>query len=259
MNTPFHVVKIGGAALEAESALNDLLAVAKVALSKQQPVILVHGGGTQVNQLCAKLGLTVEKINGLRVSPLAHMPYITAGLAGMVNKQLVALAQKVGCSGVGLSLADGALGRAQLVDDSLGQVGRLDHIDPALIMTLCEQGHLPIINPIALDEHFQLTNVNADDAAVVIAKQLGAKLTLLSDVPGVMDKQNMLIKHIDPVLLAQLTANQTIVDGMLVKVEAAMTLSRVTGQPVTIGHWRNTSLIDTESEDVIATRIQYTD
>ena len=108
-------------------------------------MVLVHGGGAMVEELLSALNLTSQKIDGLRVTPKEHMPYITGALAGTANKQLCGLAIKAGISPVGLSLLDGKMCKATVMREELGAVGSVEAGDATLLKTLATTLCYPLL------------------------------------------------------------------------------------------------------------------
>ncbi len=232
------VIKVGGAFMQAEQAALDLLKVI-ADIQQTRPVILVHGGGPMVEELLAALNLKSEKINGLRVTPDEHMAYITGALAGTANKQLCGLAIKSGLSPVGLSLADGGMVKCAVLDPKLGAVGTATAGEAKLLSTLLSAAFLPIISSIGADEQGRLLNVNADQAATVIAQLTRADLVLLSDVPGVLNAEKQLLESLTEDQIQQLIDTNVIRDGMQVKVKAALDAASSLQHPVTIASWKS--------------------
>ncbi len=232
---PTVVIKLGGAAVE-EQAITDAVIEAIAFLVHNYRVVLVHGGGKQVDAHLAQWQLPVEKRNGLRVTPLNQMPVISGVLAGMVNKQLVATARRFGLTAVGLSLADGAMVNAHPhPDTALGAVGVVEPGDGALLRSLLGGGYLPIISSIACDDHGHLLNVNADDAAVAVARSLGAlQLVLLSDVSGVKNAAGQVEPLLSVEQIYQLIESGVVHGGMTAKVLAALQAAQQLGAPVVI-------------------------
>jgi acetylglutamate kinase len=232
------VIKVGGAFMQADELALDLLQTIKV-LQQSLCVVLVHGGGPMVEDLLSALQLTSQKVNGLRVTPPEHMAYIAGALAGTANKQLCGLAIRAGLNPVGLSLADGKMCKGDVLDPALGRVGSVVAGDPSLLKLLVSNDILPIVSSIGADDQGLLLNVNADQAATVIAQLLNAELILLSDVPGVLDADKVLLPHLDSLQIKQLIASNVIRDGMIVKVEAALTAAQSLGRSVTIASWKS--------------------
>lgn len=234
------VIKVGGAFMQADALALDLLKTIKK-LQEQVCVVLVHGGGPMVEELLAALNLTSTKINGLRVTPETQMPYIAGALAGTANKQLCGLAIQAGLDPVGLSLADGKMCIGSILSPELGRVGSIVAGDSKLLQLLVSNDMLPIISSIGADDQGQLLNVNADQAATVIAQLLNAELILLSDVPGVLDANRCLLEKLNQSQINELIENGVISDGMIVKVQAALTAAQSLGRSVTIASWKSAS------------------
>lgn len=232
------VIKVGGAFMQAQdSALTLLNTIAE--LQQRYIVVLVHGGGAMVEELLSALNLTSEKVDGLRVTPKEQIPYITGALAGTANKQLCALAIKAGISPVGLSLLDGNICISSVMRKELGAVGVVKPGDATLLKMLAASQFLPVISSIGADQHGNLLNVNADQAATVIAQLLDAELLLLSDVPGVLDANKNLLSELDSYQINNLIEQKVIRDGMIVKVHAALTAANSLGRSVTIASWKD--------------------
>jgi acetylglutamate kinase len=232
------VIKVGGTFMQDNNAALALLTTIGE-LQKIYMVVLVHGGGAMVEELLSALNLTSQKIDGLRVTPKEHMPYITGALAGTANKQLSGLAIRAGLSPVGLSLLDGKMCIATVMHKELGAVGSVEAGDATLLKALAATQMLPIISSIGADDKGNLLNVNADQAATVIAQLLDAQLLLLSDVPGVLDADKNLIEHLDTKQIETLIAQNVIRDGMIVKVQAALKAANSLGRSVTIASWKD--------------------
>lgn len=229
------VIKLSGAAVEDAQVIAALMqAVAE--LHAQQPVVLVHGGGKQVDQHLNQWQLPIVKKDGLRVSPLEQMPIISAVLAGQVNKLLVAAAKQAGMNTVGLSLADGDTAVCSPHPDAaLGAVGTVKPGPATVLKTLLGTGALIIVSSIAVDAGGQLRNINADDAAVCVASAVGAEhLLLLSDVAGVRLANGSYAPSLNAAQIQQLIADGTISGGMIAKVRAALDAAAALLKPVTI-------------------------
>jgi acetylglutamate kinase len=250
------VIKVGGAFLD--SALHaDALFIAIKTLQQKYQVVLVHGGGNSVEQLLTQLGIQSEKIDGLRVTPEAHIGYIVGALAGTANKQLCALAHRNTVNNVGLSLADGNMTKCLPLDPQLGSVGKVVSKDNTLLMSLLEQHYLPIVSSIGCDNDGHLFNVNADQAATEVAQVLKADLLLLSDVDGVLDGNKSLICELDSNLCEQLIEENVIRDGMIIKVKAAQLAANSLQQPVTIASWKNPERLNalTNNSELLGTKV----
>lgn len=242
------VIKIGGAFLDAETNAHKLFAVLKE-MQQYFEVTLVHGGGNSVEQLLKALGLKSEKIAGLRVTPNDQIGYVAGALSGTANKQLCALAKQSGLKNVGLSLSDGNMTQCKQMDPKLGAVGTATGVNSDLLSRLHAGQYLPIISSIGSDDKGQLYNVNADQAATVVAQILNADLLLLSDVDGVLDINMKLIPQLDSATSEKLVAQGVIRDGMIVKVEAAQRAADTLQKPVTIASWKHPETLLTLKQD----------
>jgi len=234
------VIKLGGVLLDNEEALERLfMAVVAYRQEYQRPLVIVHGGGCLVDELMKKLNLPVVKKAGLRVTPADQIDIITGALAGSANKTLLAWAVKNHINAVGLSLADGGSVSVTQLSEELGNVGKAEAGNPALINTLTGAGYLPIVSSIGITAAGDLMNVNADQAATALAATLGADLILLSDVSGILDGKGQRIPEMSAERAEQLIDQGIITDGMIVKVHAALDAARTLGRPVVIASWRH--------------------
>jgi len=231
------VFKIGGEALLEKEALLKFLSVIKI-VHGARPVVIVHGGGPQVENMMAATGVPTTKVDGVRTTPLNQLPFIVGALAGVASQQLLAATKQVGIKAVSLSLSDSDLFEAKPKQANLGAVGQVEPGKATAIEALMRAGNLVLINSIGCDEHGQTLNINADDAAVATAKLLNAQLCLLSNVPGVLDEEKQLISHLDQTQIHSLVIKGVISDGMVVKVNAALQAARYLRRPVNIGSWQ---------------------
>ncbi|MFC4700933.1 acetylglutamate kinase [Glaciecola siphonariae] len=246
---PTLVIKVGGRffdeLLEQSEHKHPLLHAIKQLQTSGARVVLVHGGGDQVQAQLKALNLQSDKINGLRVTPLHHMPVVAGVLSGYLNKTLVAQAGGLGLSGVGLSLADGDMTRCTPISEALGAVGEPHPNSAVLLNALLAQGMLPIVASIGADDSGQLYNVNADHGAICVAQLLDAQLYLLSDVSGVLDASRQKLPHLSAQTAQQLIVDGVITDGMMVKVRAAQEAADALQQAVTIGSWNDVAALST--------------
>lgn len=230
------VIKVGGALMEDQQAALALLSSVGEVM-KTRPVIIVHGGGPLVETLMAALNLPSRKIDGLRVTPDEHMPYICGTLAGSANKSLCAFAIRSGLTPVGLSLLDGGMVTCQPLDEKYGAVGVPSANSPALLKTLTQSALLPVVSSIGANADGRLLNINADQAATVIAQLVDGELLLLSNVKGVLDGNKQLIAELNQQQIDGLVADGVITDGMKVKTDAALLAASSLGRSVTIASW----------------------
>ena len=179
------VVKLGGNELDRP----EWLAACADALKPLEPVVVVHGGGQAVTALSRRLGLPVEKRDGLRVTPPEVAEVVEMVLAGPANRAVVAALRAAGLDAIGLSGVDGGLLTAQPSAAALGHVGEISAVRASLLESLLLAGLTPVVAPVApaAGREGVPLNVNADHAAAAIAAALRAKeLLYVSDVPGVV-------------------------------------------------------------------------
>ncbi len=213
------VIKIGGRALEAGRAIDEL--AGELALLPGE-VVLVHGGGSEVSAWCERLGIEPRFENGLRVTDAATLEVAAAVLAGLANKRLVAGLRARGVDAVGLTALDGGIveARPHSAAARLGEVGTVARVHPALLETLLGQSGLPVLASLGAFEG-RLLNLNADDLAAALASALRASaLVLLSDVPGVQ-LEGKLVDHIGRDDLDRVIEGPGVTGGMLAKLIAS--------------------------------------
>jgi acetylglutamate kinase len=187
-------------------------------LAKKNPLVLVHGGGPEINAALDKMGIVSTWVNGRRVTDEAAMGVVEGVLSGQVNKNLVGELNALGAKAVGLSGRDGGLLKAKPVRE-LGRVGEPDKADPTLISVLLKAGFLPVLSSVAAGRDFGALNVNADEAAAALAIALKARrLVYLTDVPGVLDANKKTIPTIRVGDIKNLIDTKVITGGMIPKV-----------------------------------------
>ena len=198
--------------------------------------VIVHGGGPQINQLLEKIGKESEFIDGMRVTDDETMDVVEMVLGGLVNKEIVNLINGMGGNAVGLTGKDGNLIRAKKLyvskDDPVlerpeiidyGHVGEVESVDPKIVQLLESQSFIPVIAPIGVGEDGQTYNINADLVAGRLAVTLNAeKLMLLTNTPGVLDKQGNLLSELKLEQVPVLKQDGTIEGGMIPKVDCAI-------------------------------------
>ncbi|MCP4363581.1 MAG: acetylglutamate kinase [Chloroflexi bacterium] len=221
------VIKVGGNELTDNSFLQGLAqGVQQIQATTGQPVVIVHGGGRAIADLQTKLGLSVKKVDGLRVTDVESLLVAEMALSGYSNKLIVKALLAEGIQAVGLSGVDGRLLTArkkQHPTADLGLVGEIIAVNGTLLQQLASGGWTAVISPISFSQNNITYNVNADEAASAIAQALSASiLSLVSNVPGVL--QNGTIMSTLTIEQAEsLIATTVITDGMIPKVRAACT------------------------------------
>ena len=230
------VVKYGGLAMGdpelARDFAEDIVLLKRIGIN---PVV-VHGGGPQIGSMLKRLDIKSSFVDGLRVTDSATAEVAEMVLAGSINKELVAWINRAGGNAVGLSGKDAHLVRARKVTrtkrdpDSrieevvdLGFVGEPDTVDRRIIDVLTASNVVPVIAPIGADAEGNTYNINADTMAGAIAAAVGAaRLMLLTDVPGVLDKEKRLLSDLTPSSIEALIADGTISGGMIPKIETCV-------------------------------------
>ena len=219
------VVKYGGAAMDraglAASFAEDIALLQSAGIT---PVV-VHGGGPQVTQMSARLGIETTFVDGLRVTDADTLDVATMVLAGKLNKEVVGSLASGGVSAVGLSGIDGGLllARRQVAPD-LGFVGEVVHVNADVLRTLAERRFVPVVASIAVDDTGQAYNVNADVVAAELAIELGAeKLVFINDVPGLIGPTGDLLSELSAQQCLDLLAQGGVVEGgMIPKLESSV-------------------------------------
>ena len=230
------VVKYGGNAMT-DPKLQDSFArdVVMLKLVGMNPVV-VHGGGPQINELLKKVGKHGEFIQGMRVTDEETMDVVEMVL-GKVNKDIVNLINKHGGKAVGLTGQDGSFIRAEklLLESAnepgkmldIGLVGEISKIDPHIISFLDSGDYIPVIAPIGVAPDGETLNINADLVAGKLAEVLHAeKLILLTNTPGVLDKDGNLLTGLTPKQIDALVEDGTLSGGMLPKIASALDAAR---------------------------------
>ena len=227
------VVKYGGNAMTEErlqrSFAHDVVLLKLVGLN---PVV-VHGGGPQIDDALRRIGKQGAFIQGMRVTDAETMEVVEWVLGGQVQQDIVMMINEAGGSAVGLTGKDGGLIRArklQMPDKEkpgaaldIGYVGEIVQINPAVVKALQDDQFIPVISPIGFGEDGQAYNINADVVAGEIAKVLGAeKLLMMSNIPGVLDKDKNLLRELSSQKIDELIADGTISGGMIPKIAGSL-------------------------------------
>ena len=230
------VVKYGGNAMT-DDALKASFAhdVALLKVVGMNPVV-VHGGGPQIEEMLARLGKKGEFIQGMRVTDRETMDVVEMVLGGQVNKEVVELINQAGGKAVGLTGQDGGFIRARKMllpakDNNggidLGQVGEIESMDPQVIGTLEQGGFIPVVAPIGTGADGTTYNINADLVAGKLAEVLRAeKLVVLTNTPGVLDKDGKLLTGLTPKKIDELVSKGVISGGMIPKIASALDAAR---------------------------------
>ena len=263
------VVKYGGSAMT-EPALQKSFAhdVVLLKLVGMNPVV-VHGGGPQIEALLKRIGKKGEFVQGMRVTDAETMDVVEMVLGGAVNKDIVTLINQAGGKAVGLTGQDGAFIRArkmlladrdrpeQMLD--IGQVGEIESIDPQVISALEVGGFIPVVAPIGVGANGESFNINADLVAGKLAEILKAeKLVLLTNTPGVLDKDGKLLTGLTARRIDALFADGTLSGGMLPKISSALDAARSGVKSVHIidGRVEHALLLEILTSEGVGTQIK---
>jgi acetylglutamate kinase len=227
------IIKYGGNAMT-DVKLQAAFAhdVVMLKLIGMNPVV-VHGGGPQIDEVLKRLGKTGSFIQGMRVTDQETMEVVEWVLAGEVQQDIVGLINHAGGQAVGLTGRDGGLIRArklkmQDIRDpdvfyDVGMVGEIESINPAVVKALQDDAFIPVISPIGFGADNESYNINADIVAGKLAEILKAeKLVLLTNTPGVLDKEGNLLTGLSAKAIEDLFADGTISGGMLPKISSAL-------------------------------------
>jgi len=220
------VVKYGGNAMINEQLKEQVMEDIALLWLIGVKVVLVHGGGPEINEMMDKLGKKPEFVEGLRVTDKETVDIVQMVLAGKVNKSLVTLLTMKGGHAVGLSGIDGGLIEAVTKDERLGYVGKITKIRPQPITDLLEKHYIPVISTVATDRHGNVYNINGDTAAAYIAGALGAeRLLMMTDIAGILrdkDDPSSLIPELTVSEAKNLYSEGVISGGMIPKVDCCI-------------------------------------
>jgi len=220
------VIKYGGSAQTSTELKAKFAQDIAMLLSVGMKPVVVHGGGKSITNLLNDLNIDTKFIDGQRVTTKEVMRIAEMVLSGEVNKDIVSLLNSQGAKAIGISGKDANFLKAVAKDESkFGYTGIINEIDPTIIYSILEDGLVPVIAPIASGNNIGDPgfNINADLAASKIAVALKArKILFLTDTPGVLDKNKNLIQTLTIKKTEELKKNQTIVGGMVPKVDACV-------------------------------------
>lgn len=224
------VLKLGGELIESDDKLRAMgHAVARAA--KKAPLVVIHGGGREIDAALQHAGIPKRQVDGLRVTDAATLNVVVAVLAGSVNTKFVAAINAAGGRAVGLTGADVSVApvkraaphastNGELVD--LGLVGQpVSSTRPDLVETLCRAGYVPVVASIGAAKDGQLLNVNADTLAGSLSARLkAARLVVAGATAGVLDAQGQTVPALNGKAIAEMVASGTATAGMIAKLSA---------------------------------------
>ncbi len=220
------VVKYGGNAMINEhlkqQVMEDIVLLWLIGVR----IVLVHGGGPEINEVMSKFGKKAEFVNGLRVTDKETVDIVQMVLAGKVNKTLVNLLEMNGGKAMGISGMDGRLIEAKIKNAQLGYVGEITHVHIKPVQDLLEKGYIPVISTLGCDREGNTYNINGDTAAAYIAGALNAeRLIMMTDIAGILkdrEDPNSLIPEITVAEAKQLQRSGIISGGMIPKVDCCI-------------------------------------
>lgn len=225
-NDKIVVVKYGGNAMIndelKQAVMGDIVLLSLIGIK----VVLVHGGGPEINEMLGKIGKKSEFINGLRATDQETMDIVQMVLAGKVNKNLVNLLQSKGGKAIGLCGIDGHMLKAEKIDDQLGFAGNITDVDVSSIVDVLEKGYIPVISTVGYDLDGHTYNINADTAAARIAGELKAEcLISMTDTVGLCrdkDDPSTLISKVCVSDAPKLIRDGVISGGMIPKIQCCI-------------------------------------
>lgn len=220
------VIKYGGNAMVSQdlrqAVMSDIVLLNLVGIH----VVVVHGGGPEINEMLGKVGKESKFVDGLRYTDAETMDIVQQVLCGRVNKNLVATLNRMGARALGLCGLDGGLFQAVKKDLRYGLVGEIKKVDPEPVLGAIDKGYIPVVSTVAMGVDGETSyNINADTAAARLAAAIGAeKLILLTDVPGLMrdpKDESTLISVVHMGEVPKLIEEGIIKGGMIPKLECA--------------------------------------
>jgi acetylglutamate kinase len=234
--TPPLVLKFGGELVEDSSRMAAVVAAVRdiaagTGGTPPAPLVIVHGGGKEIDAALKTAGIDKRQVDGLRITDEATLDIVVAVLAGAVNTRFVAALGASGVSAVGLTGADGGCGLSDVapphltVDGQTVYLGRVGYpaelADMHLLEALLRDGFVPVVASIGVDRDGRLLNVNADTMAGHLAASLRARrLVIAGSTPGVLDDNGVTVAVLDPAAIARLVSGRTATAGMIAKLRA---------------------------------------
>lgn len=263
------VVKYGGNAMTEErlqkSFAHDVVLLKLIGLNP----IVVHGGGPQIDSALKRLGKEGNFIQGMRVTDQETMEVVEWVLGGQVQQDIVMMINQAGGKAIGLTGKDGGMIQAckklmpnqENPDEPLdiGYVGEITSVDPSVVKALVEDQFIPVISPVGFNyEEGAAYNINADLVAGKIAEVLMAeKLLLMTNIPGVLDKEGKLLRRLSTRTIDELFADGTITGGMMPKISSALEAARsgVNSVHIVDGRVPHCLLLEILTDDGVGTMI----
>lgn len=225
------VFKFGGELLEDSSRLNTVVSALSSIAASGVPLVVVHGGGKEIDAALRVAGIDKQQVEGLRITDDRTLEVVVSVLAGTINTRFVAALTTAGVRAVGLTGADGGCGLVEpapphrMVDGTLVDLQRVgipaDAADVSLVSLLANRGYVPVVACIGLGSDGRLFNVNADTCAGHLAARLGARrLTIAGTTPGVLDDAGATVQVLEPRAMDEMITSGTATAGMIAKLRA---------------------------------------
>lgn len=221
-----NVIKIGGSTFGSQdTTVEDIVALQNRGI----PLVIVHGGGSMVTEWLTRQGIVTRFVRGERVTDAPALEVVTAVLAGLANKEIVAAINHLGGRAVGISGIDGGLIHGQIKDKDMGYVGNVAKVNTGVLEALMAAGFIPVISPVSLyaidkpDNAPPIININGDPVTGEIAVALGAeRIIFLTDVAGVADGSGEIVSRLSADKAAELIAQGVVSGGMIPKINACL-------------------------------------
>jgi len=258
-NNEIIVIKYGGNAMTNENLKRDVMKDVVLLTKIGVKVVLVHGGGPEINEALKKMNIESKFVGGLRQTDAETVKVVQMVLAGKVNKDLVNLISLEGGNAIGLCGLDGRMIEAQPINKELGFVGEITDVNPDVIYKTLDAGYIPVISTVGCDEMGNVYNINADTVAAAIAGKLkAASLISMTDIRGILrdkDDDSTLIPVINVSEAPQLIKEGVISGGMIPKIQCCVEAIRRGVKKVFIidGRVPHSILIEMLSDEGIGT------
>ena len=251
------VIKIGGSVLNDKRLFKILIEDISILKKMNFNPVLIHGGGKRLTTKLNQLSIESKFVNGLRVSnkdviKIAEEVFIE------FNKEILNEIKNYSVNAKSITSKENNIINVKAISEELGFVGKPCKIDTDILKKIFKEGELPIIAPLGLDSKNQVYNVNADDIATFVASSLNARrLIMISDVAGVLDKDNKLISEINSAKAAEMIASGEITQGMVVKINNAINVAnKVKGTVIIDGRVAHSILYELLSDKGSGTLIR---
>ena len=256
------VVKFGGNAMVSQDLCSAVMSDITLLTQVGVRVVLVHGGGPEINDMLKRVNKTSQFVDGLRVTDAETMEIAQMVLCGKINKNLVAQMQRAGGNAIGLCGVDGHMIEAECLNPKLGFVGEVTKVNPKPVTDMLDMGYIPVVSSVGCDAEGNAYNINADTAAAAIAAALGAEcMVAMTDIVGILrdkDDPSSLISRINVNEAPAMIAEGAISGGMIPKVEGCCNAVKAGVKKVFIidGRVKHSILIELLTDEGMGTMFQ---